>query len=328
MTLDDSLHRFRVRVFALARELGSARAACRAMGIHHSTYYRWRALALRYGLDALRPRERRRPRLPNALSPLVEQRVVAFALGHPGFGPARIAAELARTQWGGYRISPNGVWRALRRHGLSTRAKRLGLVAGVAVPPEPAEREPEPERHLEADRPGQLVQFDCFHVGRLSGTRGVVWQYTAIDVASSYLWAALHVTPRNPSARWTSALATRVAEELAARGWRLERALTDNGSEFRNATFTAAVVAAGGHHRRIRAGRPQTNGCVERVQGTVLAECWKPSFARALVPKYTGLRLDLERYVRYYNSDRAHTGRLTRGRTPDAVLAKNAVWAH
>jgi transposase len=32
---------------------------------------------------------------------LVEQRVVAFALGHPGFGPARIAAELARPKWGG-----------------------------------------------------------------------------------------------------------------------------------------------------------------------------------------------------------------------------------
>jgi hypothetical protein len=36
----------------------------------------------------LRPRERRRPRMPNQLSPLVEQRIVAFALGHPGLGPA------------------------------------------------------------------------------------------------------------------------------------------------------------------------------------------------------------------------------------------------
>jgi hypothetical protein len=39
----------------------------------------------------------------------------------------------------------------------------------------------QPERHLEASRPGDLVQFDCFHVGRLSGTRGAGWQYTAID---------------------------------------------------------------------------------------------------------------------------------------------------
>jgi len=27
--------------------------------------------------------------------------------------------------------------------------------------------------------------MDCLHIGRLSGTKGRVWQYTAIDVASS-----------------------------------------------------------------------------------------------------------------------------------------------
>ena len=51
--------------------------------------------------------------------------------------------------------------------------------------------EPEPERHLEASRPGALVQFDCFRVGRLSGSKGTVWQYTAIHVASAYTWAEL-----------------------------------------------------------------------------------------------------------------------------------------
>jgi hypothetical protein len=43
--------------------------------------------------------------MANATSPLVEQRVVAFALGHPGFGPARIAAELAQPRWGQVRLS-------------------------------------------------------------------------------------------------------------------------------------------------------------------------------------------------------------------------------
>jgi transposase InsO family protein len=327
VTEHDALHRFRVRLFGLVQELGSVRAACRAMGVHPSTYYRWRRLVLRHGLELLRPRERRRPRMPNATSPLVEQRVLAFALAHPGVGPARIAAELARAKWGGFRLSPNGVWRVLRRHGLSTRAKRLALVAGYAAPPEPVRPPPEPERHLHVSRPGELVQLDCFHVGRLSGTRGTVWQYTAIDVGSAYVWAELHVTPRNPSARWTSHLARQVAAGLAQRGWRLEAVLTDNASEFRSAEFRETVAELGAEQRFIRAGRPQTNGCVERVQGTILDECWRPTFARSLVPKYTGLRRDLERYLRYYNTDRAHTGRWTRGRTPDAVLGKNKVWS-
>ena len=155
----------------------------------------------------------------------------------------------------------------------------------------------------------------------------MVWQYTACDVASSYTWAELHLTPKNPSAHWTSALARRVAQELSERGWKLEAATTDNASEYRAQEFNHALAELGVKHIYIRAGRPTSNGCVERVQQTLLEECWKPAFARYLIPKYTGLRLDLDRYLRYYNTDRAHTGRWTKGRTPEAVLGKVKMWS-
>jgi hypothetical protein len=44
----------------------------------------------------------------------------------------------------------------------------------------------------------------------------------------------------------------------------------------------------------------------KRVQEAILDECWNPAFARYLIPKYTGLRLDLDRYLNCYNTDRAH----------------------
>ena len=320
MVDDDVLFRFRLRLFGLAAELHNVREACRLMGVHPSTYYRWRGPVLRSGLEMLRPRERRPPRMPNQASALMEQRVVAFALGHPGLGPRRISATLAQERWGGIVVSPNGVWRILRRHGLSRRMARLSLVAGYAAPPEPEGRPPEPTRHLALDHPGELVGFDCFHVGRLAGTVGRVWQYTAIDLASSYVWAELATTPLNPSARKTSALARRVAADLAAAGWRLERVLSDNGSEFRSAEFGDTVRSLGATQTFIRPGRPTTNGAVERVQRTILEECWRPSFARSLVPKIGGLARDLEAYLAYYNEERAHTGRLTRGRTPMETL--------
>lgn len=69
--------------------------------------------------------------------------------------------------------------------------------------------------------------MECFYLGRLSGIKAAAWQSTAIDVASSYTWAEIHVTPKNPSARYTSALARRVAQELAQRGWRLDKVMTD-----------------------------------------------------------------------------------------------------
>jgi transposase InsO family protein len=221
---------------------------------------------------------------------------------------------------GGIVISEHGVWRVLRRVGLNTRAKRLALIARHR---DPYERKPgtaPPERHIDASQPGEKVQLDCFYVGRLSGTKGTVWQYTAIDVASAYTWAELHASERNPRSRHTIALVHRVAHELAQAGWKLREVTTDNGSEVRAKDFTAAVDALGARQRFIRAGRPNSNGCVERVQLTILEECWRPAFARSLVPKTTALSKDLAEYLIDYNYDRAHTGRLTQGRVPADIV--------
>ena len=65
---DDVLYRFRLRLFSLADELHNVREACSIFGVHRSTYYRWRPAVLRSGLEMLRPRERRPPRMPNQLA--------------------------------------------------------------------------------------------------------------------------------------------------------------------------------------------------------------------------------------------------------------------
>ena len=42
MVDDDLIFKFRLRLFSLAGELGNVREACRLMGVHPSTFYRWR----------------------------------------------------------------------------------------------------------------------------------------------------------------------------------------------------------------------------------------------------------------------------------------------
>jgi transposase InsO family protein len=319
MTQDDVLFGYRQQLFAAAART-SVSAACRTFGVHRSTYYAWKRQVDRHGLEMLRPRERRRPQMPNQLPKMVEERIVSFSIAHPGLGPKRVASELAREKWGGIVVSPNGVWKVLCRHGLNTRAKRLGLIAGYAAPYEPP-RDPGPEQHIDVERPGELVGIDCFYVGRLKKTNGAIWQLTAIDVATSFAWAELVVCPNdNPSAKQTSKLARRVARDLKSAGWRLERVLTDNGNEFRGLPFGQTLARLGARHSRIHAGRPQTNGNVEALHKTILDECWRPAFARYLFPRFTGLRRELETYLRFYNYDRVHHGRLTRGQIPADLI--------
>ena len=213
MSEDDVLLGYRLQLFDDAART-SVSEACRTFGVRRSTSYRWKRQVDRHGLEILRPRERRRPKMPNQLAAMAEERIVAYAIAHPGQGPRRISWELRRRQWGGIVVSANGVWRCLRRHGLHTRAKRLALIAGYRAPYEPP-RHPAPEPHIAVDHPGELVGFDCLYVGRLRVTRGAVWQLTAIDCYSSLAWAELVVCPNdNPSARGTWRLARRVARDL------------------------------------------------------------------------------------------------------------------
>jgi len=55
----------------------------------------------RHGLEMLRPRERRRPQMPNQLPKMIEERIVSFSRAHPGLGPKRVASELRREKWAG-----------------------------------------------------------------------------------------------------------------------------------------------------------------------------------------------------------------------------------
>jgi len=319
MTKDDVLFGYRQQLFAEAARTNVSEA-CRRFGVHRSTYYAWKRQVDRHGLEVLRPRERRRPQMPNQLPKMVEERIVSFSLAHPGLGPRRVSSELRREKWGGILVSPNGVWKVLCRHGLNTRARRLGLIAGYAATYEPP-RDPGPERHIDVERPGELVGIDCFYVGRLKGTNGAIWQLTVIDIASSFAWAELVVCPNNnPTAEQTSKLARRVAADLKDAGWRLERVLSDNGNEFRGLAFGHTIKRLGARHSRIHAGRPQTNGNVEALHKTILDECWRPAFARYIHPRYTGLRRELDTYLRFYNYDRVHHGRLTRGQIPADIV--------
>lgn len=330
---DQLIGLYRMRLLAMVVSAPSIREGCRRVGIHHSTYYDWVRRLERDGVEGLIARPGRR----RAVSPArirLEAQIVALALANPPWGPRRLFYELKMAGIDGGSVSL--VWRVLKAHRLNTTVLRYRLLAihrglteadmtvGTRTPSS------RPVGELHAEKPGDLVQFDCFHIGALKEARigtakkpGVVWQYTAIDVASSFVWAELHTTIHNPSPIHTSALAHRVAVDLTRWGWHWTAAVTDNGNEFKANRFTNTLTSLGVDHRRIRAGRPQTNGKVEQVQNTILRECWQPSFVSYVEPSVGGLRRDLDEYLDIYNHHRPHHGKWNQGQTPAAIIIPN-----
>lgn len=167
-----------------------------------------------------RPREVRERRLPNAIPPLVEEQVLAFALAHPGFGPLyqrRIGA---------------------REVGQPQPQRRLGdSYSAMASTPEISDCawSPATQRHRhqlappptgtppQGRCPRDIVQLDCFCIGPLSGTEGATSTRPPTSSAPRP-GPSGRASTKNPLARHTSALAHSVAQDLAARGWKVKKA--------------------------------------------------------------------------------------------------------
>ena len=314
MTNDDVLYAYRLRVLASARELGIVAAACRLHGIHRSTYYRWKSAG-----RPLRPRDPApprapRPQMPNSIPVLDRAAHRRLRPRAPRLRAGAHRRELAREKWGGFRSPPTAstaccAATASTPGPCARPARRLrGAARAAARARARAPHRGRPSRRARADRL-LLHRPPRRHQGRRLAVHG--------DRRRQRLHlgrAARHAaeTPTCASHRRSrSGSPTSCATRLGARARHHRQRL-----RVPQPRFDAELDRLGAVHTLIRPGRPQSNGFVERVQRTILEECWKPAFARYLVPKYMGLRRELERYLELYNFDRTHNGRLTKRPDP------------
>ena len=321
MTLEDNVQRNRLRVLQRAQELGNVSAACREAGISRTLFYRWRRRFTLYGADGLHPRRTAsRPGRPVQLDTTKQRRILAMALTWPTWGPQRVSDQLRME---GVVVSSTTVWRALHRLGLGTRTQRLMVIEvhsarseGLITERTRRNLSRRKVRHVQAETPGELVCIDTFYIGSLKGV-GKLWQLTACDAASSY--AMTKVVPANNARQAASFLRDVVAVEVKEAGWRLQRVLTDGGSEFK-AEFDQACRDLGVRHTRTQPRHAWTNGFVERLQGTILHEHWRIVFRQRYFRRRHQLQTSLASFIEFYNFRRPHQGYRTKGRTPSEIF--------
>jgi transposase InsO family protein len=293
----------RVTLLEKAARFGATEAA-RQMGVSRSTVYRWRRRAGELDDRPCRPR-----RSPRRTAPEREAAVLALRMERR-WGPDRIGPTLGMSRRTAYRV--------LRRY----RAHRLRELF-------PAQ--PRSFGRFEATEPGEVVQIDTKTVGRLvrgggkhfvSGDRRrreqVGWSHLhlAIDAASRH--AYIEVRPTLGADDCAAFLRAAVAH-FDARGIRVRRVLTDNGTGYKR-RFGAACVDLGLRWTRTKPFHPWTNGRVERFNRTLQRECL-----------YVGERFTSDEERRYaialwlaaYHSERPHTA--LGGLTPDAWLRASRV---
>jgi transposase InsO family protein len=261
-------------------------AAAEAAGVSVRTAWKWVDRARR-GDRELRDRSSAPKRIPHR-TPAAKVKAIA-ALRRLRLTAAQIAEILA-----------------LALSTVSAILKRIGLGKRSRLEP------PEPPNRYERRRPGELVHVDVKRLGRFAAagkravgrrhaSRGYGWEFVhvCVDDHSRLAFVEVHGDERGETA---VGFLRRAVAWFAARGVRVERVMTDNGSPYVSGVHAAACRELGIRHLRTRPYRPRTNGKAERFIQTLLRE-W--AYGR-IYASSAERREQLPAWLTHYNFRRPH----------------------
>lgn len=322
MTQEQLISNQRRSLLIYAQHWGIAKA-CKTFGVSRTTFYKVKKQFIETG--SLSPKRRRRPRMPNEASLSKKKLLLKFVKEHPSWGPKRYEYEFRKH---GISISYNCIWHHLKRFGLNKRYQRLIYLEKLKE-----KNQPLTERSLKIVQrqckkikhglwPGHIVALDTFYVGCLKGV-GRIYQISGIDLCSRYGWAKLYLS--KDQAATSDFLENTLIPKFFNNNVDLESVLTDNGSEFIGSKFRQLLVDYDIQHHRIPKGKPIYNGYCERFQRTIFEEFYQKVFRHKFFKTTEDLQTDLDKYLVFYNFQRAHFGIIKTGAIPiDVFKSKSA----
>jgi transposase InsO family protein len=316
----------KLSLLELGQTLGNITDACRKLGVSRQHYYDIKLAIEEEGLEGLFEKSRRAPRIGNRVAPEIEQMVLDYSLEFPTHGQVRVANELRRH---GVQVSAGGIRSIWLRHDLHVKGLRLkrlekwaaenmGILTESQVQAlEAAKEETEAHGEVESPHPGFLLGQDTCYIGYIKGV-GRLYQQTAIDTHANVGFAKLYLERTAITA--ADALNDKVLPYYDERLIRIQRALTDNGTEYCGRVeahpYELFLHLNGIEHTRTRVRRPQTNGSVERLNQIIQDEFYQVAFRKKLYRTLDEIQTDLDSFMDYYNNERTNQGRYCQGRTP------------
>jgi len=317
MTDHQQVIQVRQRALELFETGHSITSLCALLGRSRTWFYKWLKRHHQLGPPGLKNQDRCCcPANRTTLD--LEGQVLTMIAQFPSYGPHNIALHLRQM---GIILGATAVYGVMRRHGLNRRPARLEWVRKlngevIRISDLQTARQKAKHRHIQAQKPGELVCLDLFYVGCLKGV-GRIYQMTACDAATSFGWAKLYT---DKSAEAACDFLEHI--QRAGHGVRIQALLTDNGKEFtthwrsKNHLFERALLDRGIQHRYTQVRHPWTNGFAERLNRTILEEFYQVALRKKIYRTLEELQKDLNQFLAFYNFNRPHQGYRVKGRCP------------
>ena len=338
MHTNNQIIKHKVGLLNLAEELQNVSRACKVMGVSRDTFYRYQELTESGDIDALINKSRRVPNFKNRVDNHIEQAVVDYAIQYPAYGQHRTSNELRKQ---GVFVSGSGVRSIWLRHDLENFKKRLKALEaklaqeGIQLNDQQIaalERKHEDDvacGEIETAHPGYLGSQDTFYVGNLKGV-GRIYQQTFIDTYSKIVHCKLYTTKTPITC--ADLLNDRVLPFYQSQDLPMLRILTDRGTEYcgkvEHHDYELYLAVNDIDHTKTKAASPQTNGICERFHKTILQEFYQITFRKKLYSSLEELQIDLDEWLKFYNTERTHQGKMCNGRTPfETLLDGKRIWA-
>jgi transposase InsO family protein len=326
MTQQQYIINRKLNIFELSEQLGNISEACRRLGVSRRHYYDIKTALEEDGVAGLLEKSRTMARTGNRVAPEVEDRVLSYSLKNPTHGQTRTANELKIE---GIIVSPGGIRSIWLRHGLERRSLRLKRLEKWAAEKghvltesqvqalEKAKEEKEAHGEIETYHPGFLFGQDTFYVGYIKGI-GKIYQQTGIDTYSNVGFAKVYTEKTAVTA--ADFLNDKVLPFLDSHNLPLLRVLTDRGTEYcglrESHPYQLFLYINDIDHSRTKARHPQTNGCTERFNQTLLDEFYQVAFRKKVYTSLEDIQTDLDEFLNRYNAKRTNQGKHCKGRTP------------
>lgn len=326
MNTETKLIKTKVGLLQLAEQLGNVSQACKIFGYSRDSFYRFKELYDEGGELALREVSRKKAIAKNRVDPKIEEAVIDLATEFPAYGQVRASNELKKR---GVFISPAGVRGVWLRNNLEVLSKRLkaletkaakeGIVLTEAqvIALEKAKEEKQAQGEIETHHPGYLGAQDTYYIGTIKGV-GRIYQQTFIDTYSKVVQVKLY--DRKNALVAADLLNDKVLPLFEAYQIPLLRILTDRGTEYCGARehheYQLYLAIEDIDHSRTKARHPQTNGICERFHRTIQEEFYSVAFRKKIYNNIDQLQEDVDKWIKYYNEERTHSGKHCNGRTP------------